>query len=141
MKESAQPVSGDAVADGGRRALVVEDNRTNQTVVAAILQALGFEVVFADDGEKAVEAVRKDGFDIILMDIHMPVMDGFKATRAIRGLGGWCAAVPIIAVTANDMAAERKAFLDAGLDELVLKPIDARHLAETVLRFLGRADA
>lgn len=118
----------------GSRALIVEDNRSNQTIIAAIMNSLDFDISFAEDGAKAVEAVRTERFDIILMDIHMPVMDGFKATRVIRDLGGWRASVPIIAVTANEMANDRSTYIDAGLDDLVPKPIDARQFVEIVLR-------
>lgn len=121
------------------RALVVEDNLTNQQVVGAILQSLDFDVSFAPNGAIAVEMVRIEQFDIILMDIHMPVMDGFTATRKIRDMGGWCAAVPIIAVTANEMANDRAAYVAAGLDDLVPKPINVRQFAETVLRHLAKA--
>jgi len=139
MNEPAKMPSEAAAADR-LRALVVEDNRTNQTVISAILQSLDFHVSFAADGAKAVEAVRDQEFDVILMDIQMPVMDGFKATQVIRDLGGWCASVPIIAVTANEMANDRATYAAAGLDDLVLKPIDARQFAETVLRHLADSD-
>ena len=137
MNEPANPPSTvDAVAS---RALVVEDNFTNQKILAAILQSLDFDVSYAVDGVKAVEAVRREQFDIILMDIHMPIMDGFAATREIRDLGGWCASVPIIAVTANEVANDRAVYVAAGLDDLVPKPIDARQFAETVLRHMSKA--
>lgn len=141
MNEPADPASADeaAAANAVGRALVVEDNRTNQAVVAAILQALDFNVSFAENGAIAIEMVRAEQFDIILMDIHMPVLDGFKATREIRDLGGWCATVPIIAVTANEMAKDRATFVAAGLDDLIPKPIDARLFAETILRHLAKA--
>ena len=101
MKAPADPlITGDSdVFDS--RALVVEVNLTNQRIIAAILQSLDFDVRFAADGAKAVEAARIERLDIILMDIHMPVMDGFEATKEIRDLGGWWASVPIIAVTAK----------------------------------------
>jgi two-component system sensor histidine kinase/response regulator len=72
------------------------------------------------------------------MDIHMPVMDGFVATRQIRDLGWWCATVPIIAVTANEMANDRSIYIAAGLDDFVPKPIDSRFFVETVLRHLAK---
>jgi len=104
------------------------------------LQSLGFVVSFAADGEKAVEAVRTNQFDIILMDIHMPVKDGFIATREIRDLGGWCGSVPIIAVTVNEMARDRSAYVAAGLDDLISKPIDSRLFAETILQHMADMD-
>ncbi|MDA1327107.1 MAG: response regulator [Proteobacteria bacterium] len=124
---------------GPSHALVVEDNLTNQEVVGAILQSLNFDVSFAPNGAIAVEMVRIEEFDIILMDIQMPVMDGFTATRKIRDMGGWCASVPIIAVTANEMANDRAAYVAAGMDDLVPKPIKIRQFADTVLRHLAKA--
>jgi CheY-like chemotaxis protein len=111
---------------------VVEDNLTNQRIIAAILQSLDFDVRFAADGAKAVKAARIERLDIILMDIHMPVMDGFEATKEIRDLGGWCASVPIIAVTAKEMAKDRVTCVTAGFNDLVPKPIDTRQRAETI---------
>ncbi len=139
MNAPADPPTTVDDAAVGNRALVVEDNITNQTIIAAILQSLDFDISFAADGAKAVEAVRTEQFDIILMDIHMPVMDGFKATRKIRDLGGWCASVPIIAVTANEMANDRSTYVAAGLDDLVSKPIDTRKFAEIILRHMSKA--
>ena len=124
----------------GKRALVVEDNVTNQAVVAAILQSLDFVVSFAFNGEEALDAVSKEKFDVILMDIHMPIMDGFAATRMIRDRGGWCATVPIIAVTANEMASDRSVYIAAGLDDLVPKPVNTRLFAETVLRHVEQTE-
>ena len=138
MDEPANPPPMKDAAVAGNRALVVEDNPANQTIVATILQSLDFDISIAADGAKAVEAVRTEQFDIILMDIHMPVMDGFVATREIRDLGGWCASVPIIAVTANEMAKDRATYLAAGLDDLVPKPIDTRQFAETILRHMAK---
>ena len=140
MIDPAGPLGTVDDADAACRALVVEDNLTNQTIIAAILESLGFDVSFAVDGAQAVEAVRTQQFDIILMDIQMPVMDGFRATREIRNIGGWCAAVPIIAVTANEMANDRATYIAAGLDDLVPKPIDMRQFAETIRRHLSKAD-
>jgi CheY-like chemotaxis protein len=124
-------------ADTGH-ALVVEDNPVNRTLIAAILKSLDFDVTFAANGEQAVDVVGTDQFDLILMDIQMPVMDGFEATRAIRALGGWRSSVPIIAVTANEMARDRSTYLAAGLDDLIVKPINARLFAKTVLGHLSR---
>ncbi len=118
------------------RALVVEDNEANQGVIAAILQVLDLEITFANDGVEALERVAADKYDVILMDIHMPLMDGFEATKRIRALGGWCAAVPIIAVTANEMANDRNTYIPAGLTDVVPKPINSRVFVATVLKHL-----
>ena len=107
MKAPADPlIIGDSDVFNSR-ALVVEVNLTNQRIIAAILQSLDFDVRCATDGAMAVEVARIERFDIILINIHMPAMDGFEATKEIRDLGGWCASVPIIAVTANEMAKDR----------------------------------
>lgn len=137
-KPDNPPAAVDSGRDG-RHALVVEDNPSNQAIVAAIMQSLDFSISFAEDGEKAVDAVRRERFDIILMDIHMPVMDGFEATRKIRDLGGWCASVPIIAVTANEMANDRATYVAAGLDDLIPKPIDTRQFAEVILDHMAKS--
>jgi len=118
---------------------VVEDNLTNQRIIAAILQSLDFDFRFAADGAKAVEAARIERLDIILMDIHMPVMDGFEATKEIRDLGGWCASVPIIAVTTKEMAKDRVTCVTAGFNDLVPKSIDTRQRAETILRHTAKS--
>ncbi len=137
MNAPADPPTTIEAAPVGSRALVVEDNLANRTIIAAILQSLDFNLSFAVNGAEAVEAVGKEQFDIILMDIHMPVMDGFMATRKIRALGGWCASVPIIAVTANEMAKDRATYVAAGLDDLVPKPIDSRQFAKIILRHMS----
>ena len=119
---------------------MVEDNRANRAIVAAVLQALDFEISFAVDGKEALEKIQETQFDIVLMDIQMPVMDGLEATRKIRDLGGWCASVPIIAVTANEMVRDDDAFDTAGLDGVVPKPLNTRELADTILRHMAKND-
>lgn len=110
----------------GMRILVVEDNHINQRVFRALMDPLGCETVYVANGREAVERVAQQQFDFILMDIEMPVMGGIDATREIRALGGWCATVPIVAMTANAMVGDRERYLDAGMDNYVSKPIDAR---------------
>ena len=121
------------------RALVVEDDETNQRVIAAILLVLDLEVTFANNGVEALECVAADKFDVILMDIHMPIMDGFEATKRIRALGGWCAVVPIIAVTENEMANDRNIYIPAGLTDVIPKPIESRVFLATVLEHLANS--
>ena len=104
--------------------LVAEDNLTNQAVVRALLGGFGWDLTFADNGAKAVEACQSGHFDLILMDIHMPVMDGLEATRTIRALRSAMAGVPIIALTADASNGDRRKFLDAGFDGHVPKPIE-----------------
>ena len=124
------------VADilAGVKVLVVEDNPTNQLVACRILQQLGAVVSIADDGATGVEAARDGGFDLILMDVQMPGMDGLEASRRIRALPGPAAASPIIALTANVMAHQRAAYHAAGMDGVVAKPISPAALVGEIVR-------
>jgi two-component system, sensor histidine kinase len=102
------------------RVLLVEDNAINREVAAALLQSFGARVVTANDGSIALDLVQLDAFDIVLMDLQMPVMDGLAATRAIRALG---IDLPIIGLTANAYAEDRQRCLDAGMTDFVAKPV------------------
>ena len=108
--------------------LVAEDNLINQRLISAILAHGGHRVVVVDDGEQAVKAVREQYFDIVLMDIHMPNMDGLIATRKIREMSGTVANLPIVAVTGNATIADRNAYTMHGLTGFVSKPIDSQIL-------------
>jgi two-component system sensor histidine kinase/response regulator len=121
----------------GRRLLLVEDNPVNQEVAREMLQLAGLEVEVADDGAQAVERVRALPFDLVLMDVHMPVMDGLEATRRIRTLDDR-AHLPILAMTANAFAEDRAACLAAGMDDHVSKPVNPAELYATLLRWLER---
>lgn len=114
----AIPVQPDVPRD--IRVLLVEDNPINREVAAALLQSFGARVVTANDGSIALDLVQLAAFDIVLMDLQMPVMDGLAATRAIRGLG---IDLPIIGLTANAYAEDRQRCLDAGMTDFVAKPI------------------
>jgi signal transduction histidine kinase/FixJ family two-component response regulator/HPt (histidine-containing phosphotransfer) domain-containing protein len=118
-----------APATRGLSVLVAEDNEVNQLVAAALLERLGHRADLAEDGAKAVEKVTAGSYDLVLMDMQMPGVDGLAATRMIRALPGPRARIPIIAMTANAMAADRQACLDAGMDDYMAKPIDRRKLA------------
>ncbi|MFZ5718817.1 MAG: PAS domain-containing protein [Pseudomonadota bacterium] len=118
--EAAQEVA--AMLDGVR-VLVVEDNATNRMIATKLLENLGAAVETAADGYAGVEAAASGGFDLILMDIQMPGIDGVEAARRIRALGGGPARIPIVALTANVLAHQRQAYLDAGMDGVVGKPI------------------
>jgi PAS domain S-box-containing protein len=107
----------------GLRVLVVEDNATNRMIVTKLLENLGAVVETAADGYLGVEAVQRGRFDVVLMDVQMPGIDGLEAARRIRALGGAAAAMPIIALTANVLAHQRTAYLASGLDGVVGKPI------------------
>ena len=111
-------------SDGqGRRLLVVEDNAINQQFAVAVLRRAGYDVTLAGNGAEAVEAVKGTDFDVVLMDIQMPILDGVGATRQIRALPGRKGLVPIIAVTADAMAGARETYLAAGMDDYIPKPI------------------
>ena len=106
-----------------RRVLVVDDNPTNRLVAQRMLQRLGCEVQCADDGRDAVQKAREHAFDLILMDVAMPVMDGYEATREIRDMDEAIARTPIVAMTAYAMPGDRERCLDAGMDDYVTKPM------------------
>ena len=117
--------------------LVAEDNDINQMVIGEILTAAGHRVRFADTGTAAVEAVRTDSFDLVLMDISMPEMDGLTATRLIRALPGGKANIPIVALSAHAMAGDRERFLAQGMDDYVMKPVDPPTLFRAMARVTG----
>jgi len=127
-----EPAAGEVeVADTGTiRILAVEDNPTNQLVLQAILQQVGAEVAMVADGEQALAAWRSQDWDLILMDIQMPVMDGVTASRAIRAeeTATRRPRTPIIALTANVMREQVQAYLAAGMDNVVPKPIEVSRL-------------
>ncbi|HEX4151367.1 MAG TPA: PAS domain-containing protein [Steroidobacteraceae bacterium] len=124
----------------GHRILVVEDNPVNQRVAAQLLQKLGADVTVANNGAEALERLAEGGFDAVLMDCQMPVMDGFTAAMRIRereqreGLGKH---LPIIALTANVMSEDREHCLAAGMDAHIGKPIVPTQLADCLARYLG----
>jgi two-component system sensor histidine kinase/response regulator len=124
-----------------RRVLVAEDNAINQEVITGYLERAGCQVTIAGTGHAAVEQVRQATFDLVLMDMQMPVMDGLEATRAIRAIPGPMASVPIVMLTANAMQADRDRSLDAGADEHLSKPIDRAQLLEIVERLTAAAPA
>ena len=122
------------------RVLVVEDNAVNQLVAEGVLGGLGYEVHLADNGAEGVAAVADDyrGFDVILMDCQMPVMDGYDATRAIRAMQRGRTRTPIIAMTAAAVAEERERCLAAGMDDFLAKPVDVALLEATLDRWAPR---
>lgn len=117
------------------RILLVDDHPMNRELGATVLGLLGCEVLLAENGEEAVEAARA-GCDLILMDVHMPQMDGLEATRAIRALGGACAELPIIAMSADVMPEMEAACLKAGMNAAVGKPIQIQALHDVLCRWL-----
>ncbi len=107
--------------------LVVEDNHVNQIITRKFLEKVHARVTLVNNGQEAIDLIREKHFDLILMDIQMPVMDGISATKAIRSLGGEYSAIPIIAVTANTIA-DRASCIEAGMNGFIMKPITGKML-------------
>lgn len=116
--------------------LVAEDNKTNQMLIKILLDDMGVSYKVVDDGEEAVEAFLNEDFDLILMDINMPKMDGIEATKRIRQENSERNTIPIIALTANAMKDDVKEYLEAGVNAHVSKPIDNSLLAKELSNFL-----
>ena len=124
----------------GARVLLVEDNELNQQVALELLGAAGIQVELADNGAVGVQRVQESSYDLVLMDVQMPVMDGFEATRQIRAMPGRDR-LPILAMTANAMAGDRERSLAAGMNDHITKPINPDELFDVLLRWLAdRAD-
>ncbi|GJP31368.1 hypothetical protein CLOM_g12009 [Closterium sp. NIES-68] len=134
---TAEKSGGDGAGGGGGggklRVLVAEDNRVNQMLIRKMLQHYGHEVTLVGNGRLAVEAVQEKPFDLVLMDIQMPIMDGLTATRAIRKLPGKEAAIPVYALTADVLAPEIEA---AGMDGFLSKPIAWDKMSSVVDKLL-----
>lgn len=147
---AAEPAEAPQAVDGadeaaatlaGLRLLVVDDNAVNRLVGRKTLEAMGAEAVDVETGQAAVEAVRDGGFDLVLMDVNMPGMDGLEATRLIRALPGGVGALPVIAMTADVMAHHRDRYTAARMDGVVPKPFSPAQLLSEIVRLLGETDA
>lgn len=129
-------------ADADVRLLLVEDNAVNRELICTMLEPFGVAVETANDGVAGVEAMRQGQYDLVLMDVQMPVMDGLTATREIRALeGARGASTPIIAMTANVLPEQVANCLAAGMDDHLGKPISPGKLLEAVARWAGRSHA
>ena len=122
------------------RILLVEDNITNQVVAAAIIRRVGHHVDAVADGSEAVKVLSEIPYDIVLMDMQMPVMDGLAATRAIRADDSIAInpRIPIVAMTANAMEADRQACREAGMDDFISKPVTPRALRDLVNKWIRK---
>ncbi len=126
----------ETVNGDGRRVLIVEDNPVNQKLIRRLLEKKGYEITVANDGLEGIAAHESVRFDIVLMDMQMPRMDGLTATREIRQRElNSGTHVPIIALTANAMQGDREKCLQAGMDEYISKPIDTKELFKIIRRF------
>jgi len=122
-----------APAAGPLRVLLAEDNAVNQRLAIRLLEKQGHQVTVANNGREAVEAVGRQAFDVVLMDVQMPEMNGFEASAAIREAErGTGRHLPIIALTAHAMKGDREHCLEAGMDDYLSKPIQARALAQAL---------
>jgi CheY-like chemotaxis protein/HPt (histidine-containing phosphotransfer) domain-containing protein len=122
------------------RVLLVEDDRTNQLIAAARLKALGYLVDIASDGLEAMAAVEAQDYDVVLMDLMMPEMDGIETTRVIRALPGRAGTVPIIALTGNSGDCYVGACLEAGMNDFLSKPFTDAFLAAAIDRALAQRE-
>ncbi len=140
----ARAVAADSAADAptGPLILLAEDNRVNRKVAVTMLNAAGYRVETATNGQEAIEALANCRYDLILMDVGMPVMDGLQATRNIRD--GWHGAgnegIPIVAMTAHAMKGDRERCLASGMDDYVAKPVQPEELCTVIERCLTAAN-
>ncbi len=134
------PASAPRDTFAGTRVLVVEDNRANQEVAIGMLERLGCEAVVAADGLECLDKLREQRFDLILMDCHMPRMDGFEATRRIREMNAAFSAVPVVAMTANVQKSAMEQCQAAGMNDYLSKPIKLGVLREALGRWLTQEE-
>ena len=121
------------------RVLVAEDNPAIQKILRALLEADGHQLAVVSDGGHAVATAASQTFDVILMDVMMPVMDGLTAAQRIRELGGRAGGIPIIALTANALVGDRDRYLAAGMTDCLSKPIDVAALFAALGRVTAKA--
>lgn len=119
-----------------KRILIVEDNPDNRILISDVLSSLKYEVIIAEDGEEGIDKARAELPDLILMDLSLPKMDGWTATREIKKSEA-LAHIPVIALTAHAMVGDREKALQAGCDDYISKPIDMRELSSKLAYFLA----
>ncbi len=136
-KQQAAVPQNDVLSKREMHILLAEDNLTNQMVAASYLSKAGHNVTIANNGQEALDKVRQGKFDLILMDVSMPVMDGLTATKAIRALGGPFAQIPILAMTAHVAPSDREECFKAGMNSFIAKPMTR----ETLLSQISRWDS
>nr|WP_295112646.1 ATP-binding protein [uncultured Caulobacter sp.] len=137
-----QPLAEDLAIDAGAvRLLLVEDAEANQELVSTILRSVGVEVDIVSNGAEAIEAVQICAYDMVLMDVQMPVMGGVQATRIIRSLGGEFSTLPIIALSANVLPAQVADYHRAGMNAHLAKPINPREMLSTIAHWAAERPA
>jgi CheY-like chemotaxis protein len=134
----AVPLPSSDSANGPLRVLVVEDEKVNQLVVLGMLRQMAHPADCVADGIEALEALRRQNYDIVLMDVRMPNMDGIEATQRIRGLSDPVAQIPIIALTANATTEERLRCAEAGMNDFISKPFRRADLEITLEKWRPR---
>ena len=134
------PIPAPAGADRQRHILVVEDNPINQRIAEKMLARLGYRVDTANNGCEATARMARSRYDVVLMDCQMPEMDGYEATQRIRAMEARIARTPIVAVTANAMAADRERCLAAGMDDFLSKPLTLTALEAMLARYIALTD-
>ena len=120
--------------------LLAEDNEANQFLIKAITKSKDWEITVVDDGDKAVKEFEKNDFDLILMDVQMPVMNGYEATKIIRDIehrkGG--NHIPIVALTAYAMKSDKDLCIEAGMDDYISKPFKRQQFLDSIVDVLNR---
>ena len=140
--EEAEPSAQAAPEEGSMRdlmharVLLVDDNAVNRQVVKLFLTQLAPQIVEAVNGQEAFDCLAKQSFDIVLLDVHMPVMDGKEAIKRIRASGKPWSNIPVIALTADAMSGDKERFLSMGMSDYISKPIDSRELATKYVALL-----
>jgi len=125
----------------GKKILLAEDNPVNMKLARRLLERAGLKVDIAENGARALEALERGGYDLVLMDVQMPEMDGLEATRKIREREkGTSRRIPIVALTAHSMKGDRERFLAGGMDDYLSKPLDAGQLYRVLAKYLSAAD-
>jgi CheY-like chemotaxis protein len=136
---SAPPLVGATGAERSLRILVAEDHPVNQKYLSILLERLGHEATLCENGELALSALTQGEYELVLMDIHMPVMDGLAATRAIRALPSPQSQIPIIALTADVLQEARDRAMLAGVNAFIAKPVKQEDLEPVMADLVARA--